>query len=100
MKKKHADMAEGRLAELTPRLMNESEAAIYLGLSVARLRVLRADTPLRFTKETFQAALDSGETVPIPFLKIGGSVRYDVKKLDMWIDRQRVIGDLPTEAAS
>ena len=96
MRKEHA----GRMAAIAPRLLDEFEAAIYLGLSVGSLRRLRTATPIKFTNETFQAAIDSGGAVPIPYIRIGGSVRYDVKKLDMWVDRQRVIGDLPTEAAS
>ncbi len=96
-KKKAAEQAKEIRGTLLPRLLNEEQASIYLGLSVSRLRSLRAETPLRFTKETFTAALEKGEIVPIPYLKIGGAVRYDAKKLDTWIDRQTVIGQLPVE---
>jgi len=96
-KKKQAEAALETRGAILPRLMNEEQAAIYLSLSVSRLRSLRAETPLRFTKETFQAALDKGGIAPIPYLKIGGAVRYDARKLDTWIDRQMVIGQLPAD---
>ena len=97
MRRKNAETAREMRGALTPRLLNEEQASIYLGLSVSRLRSLRAATPLRFTAETFAAALEKGEIVPIPYLKIGGAVRYDTKRLDAWIDRQSVIGRLPVE---
>ncbi|MCR4819353.1 MAG: hypothetical protein K5841_10390 [Fretibacterium sp.] len=96
-RKKNAEAAQEMRGALMPRLLNEEQASIYLGLSVSKLRSLRPATPLRFTAETFAAALEKGEIVPIPYLKIGGAVRYDTRKLDAWIDRQFVIGRLPSD---
>jgi len=83
------------LAPLTPRLLTDEGAARYLGVGVALLRQMRTETPLRFTEETWAAALEKNDIAPIPFLKIGRSIRYDVRALDDWISRQRVIGQLP-----
>ena len=96
-RRKNAEAAREMRGELTPRLLNEEQASIYLGLSVSRLRSLRAATPPRFTAETFAAALEKGEIVPIPYLKIGGAVRYDARRLDAWIDRQNVVGQMPAD---
>ena len=83
------------VAPLAPRLLDEEGAAAYLGLATKTLRDLRPATPLRFTEETIARAVEGEGIAPIPFLKIGRAVRYDVRMLDAWIGRQRVFGRLP-----
>lgn len=57
-----------------PRLLNSEQAAEYLGLSKGTL------VNWRCTKQQ-----------EIPFIKVGGRVRYRVKDLEAWLDKQRVI---------
>jgi excisionase family DNA binding protein len=56
-----------------PRLVDEHEAASILGLSVKTLRRWRW----------------AGREVP--FIKLGGSVRYDLADLQAYIDGHRVM---------
>lgn len=53
---------------VTPRLLNSTDAATYLSVTPRHLRelVYRRD---------------------IPFTKVGRLLRFDVQKLDRWIDR-------------
>lgn len=94
-RKTNAERTKETIAPVTPRLLAEEQAAAYLNLSDRSIRKLRAVTPLRYTEETFKAALEKGGLVPIPYLKIGGAVRYDIRMLDAWIERQQVVGRLP-----
>lgn len=94
-RKAAAERTKETIAPVTPRLLAEEQAAAYLNLSDRSIRKLRAVTPLRYTEETFKAALEKGGLVPIPYLKIGGAVRYDIRMLDAWIERQQAVGRLP-----
>jgi len=96
-RKTNAERTKETVAPVTPRLLVEEQAALYLNLSDLTLRKLRAETPVRYTEETFKAALAKGGLAPIPYLKIGGAVRYDIRMLDAWIERQQVVGRLPEE---
>lgn len=96
--KTQAERVGAAVAPVAPRLLFEEQAAAYLNLSVHTLRNLRPDTPQRYTEETFKAALSKGEVAPLPYLNIGGPVRYDIRLLDAWIERQNVVGRLPEEA--
>lgn len=99
-RKTNAERTKETVAPVTPRLLAEEQAAAYLNLSDRTIRKLRAITPVRYTEETFKAALEKGGLVPIPYLKIGGAVRYDIRMLDAWIERQQVVGRLPEEAGA
>ena len=99
-RKTNAERTKETIAPVTPRLLAEEQAAAYLNLSDRSIRKLRAVTPLRYTEETFKATLEKGGLVPIPYLKIGGAVRYDIRMLDAWIERQQVVGRLPEEAGA
>ena len=58
---------------VTHRLLNEKETAVYLGMSVAYLRLDRCEG-------------HRGNRTPGPsYLKIGKAVRYDIADLDAWI---------------
>jgi len=56
------------------RYLTEGEASHYLGLSVHSLRQWRS----------------RGEKSGPPYLKVGSSIRYDMKTLDTWIEQFRV----------
>lgn len=99
-RKTNAERTKETVAPVTPRLLAEEQAAAYLNLSGRTIRSLRGETPLRYTEETFKAALEKGGLIPIPYLKIGGAVRYDIRMLDAWIERQQVVGRLPEEAGA
>ncbi len=61
-----------------PTLLAETEAAHYIGMSVAYLRMDRCRGHV-------------GHRTPgPPFLKLGRSVRYDVRDLDAWLAERRV----------
>lgn len=96
-RKKQMERARETVAPIVPRLLVEQQAEAYLNLSAHTLQKLRAVTPVRYTEETFKAALEKGGLIPIPYLKIGGAVRYDIRMLDAWIERQQVVGRLPEE---
>ncbi|GEM_PF-1780234 len=60
-----------------PRLMDETEAGRYIGMSTAYLRKARCEGSI-------------GERTQAPVhLKIGNAVRYDKTDLDRWIDEQK-----------
>lgn len=60
-----------------PRLMDEMEAARYIGMSAPYLRKARCEGNI-------------GNRTPAPVhLKIGNAVRYDKTDLDRWIDEQK-----------
>jgi len=57
-----------------PMLLDERDAAKYLGVSVSYLRKGRCQGTLRH------------ETPPPPHVKIGGRVYYRISDLDKWIE--------------
>ncbi len=60
-----------------PRLMDDQEAARYIGMSAAYLRKARCEGNI-------------GDRTPSPaYIKIGGAIRYDKADLDRWIDEQK-----------
>ena len=59
------------------RLITEREAARYIGMS-----------PSFLAKSRMNGTLPRHTPGP-PFLKIGRSVRYDVRELDAWLDEHR-----------
>lgn len=59
------------------KLLNEKEAAFYLGVSVSLLRQLRT--------RSYPSKADF-----LPFYKIGRSVRYRLEDLDEWLEKRRV----------
>ena len=61
-------------------LMNDKDAAKYLGLSVATLRAWRYRQA---------AGQDQGEDYP-PYCKLGAAVRYKRTDLDDWVNRNIV----------
>lgn len=63
---------------VTPTLLPETEAAHYIGMSVAYLRMDRCRGRV------------GNRTPGPPFLKLGRSVRYDVRDLDAWLAERRV----------
>ena len=65
-----------------PRLLDEKQAARYLGVSLSYLRKSRSE------------GAPGGRTPPPPFTKIDGRVYYKVIALDEWVDSlesQRVV---------
>lgn len=60
------------------RVMNEKEAAIYIGMSVPFLRQSRMD------------GNRENRTDAPPYLKIGRAVRYLREDLDRWLEFNRV----------
>lgn len=61
-----------------PALLNEADAAYYLGLSRTTLRQQRCD-----------GARDR-RVPPIPFIRLGRAIRYRVADLDAYIQQHRV----------
>lgn len=61
-----------------PTLLPETEAAHYIGMSVAYLRMDRCRGHV------------GNRTPGPPFLKLGRSVRYDVRDLEKWLAERRV----------
>ena len=61
-------------------LLNDRDAAKYLGLSVATLRAWR-----------YRQAMeqDQGEGYP-PYCKLGAAVRYKREDLDAWVNRNMI----------
>lgn len=80
---------------VTPRLLTEEEASIYTGIPVHTLQQLRPKTPKRWTEETLAAALRKGRIVPLPYVPVGRSIKYDVRALDRYIEMLPVMGKLP-----
>lgn len=62
---------------MTVNIINEKEAARYIGMSTAFLRQSRCDGNLK------------GRTQAPPFLKLGRAVRYKISDLDQWLDSNR-----------
>jgi hypothetical protein len=86
---------------ILPRLLNEAEAAIYLGMSVSTLQNIRAATPKRYTKETWRSELAKGKIVPPPFVPMSEGkkpkIGYDIRDLDTYIDILPRMGRLPKD---
>jgi hypothetical protein len=75
--------------EKLPLMLDETKAAVVLGVSVSFLRKSRCEGCRKVTLET----LDDEENAP-PFVKIGGRVKYPAKDLQEWaasLTRRRVI---------
>lgn len=72
-----------------PRLLDETAAALYIGMSTAFLRADRCRGHL------------SGRTPGPPWLKLGRRVRYDTRDLDAWLNARRIdrTHPVPGEAA-
>ncbi|MGD9597626.1 MAG: helix-turn-helix transcriptional regulator [Steroidobacteraceae bacterium] len=79
-----------------PELLDEHDAAAYVGMSTAFLRCGRMHGKL------------GNRTPSPPFLKLGRAVRYDRRDLDAWLAERRFIasgvrelqnsdGDIPPE---
>lgn len=68
-----------------PRLLNEKEAALYLGVSVALLRQSRMKNP------------PPRSTTGPAFCKFRKIVRYRIEDLDAWLDEHRVDRRLPSD---
>jgi len=67
---------EGKIL-VSPRGLNEEQAAIYTGMSVSYLQKARCNGP-------------TGNRTPGPaFKKIGKRVIYDIADLDAWLDSFR-----------
>lgn len=67
------------------RLLNEKEAAAYLGVSVAWLRQSRMKHP------------PAKSTVGPPFHRFGKLIRYSIEDLDAWQAEHRVDPRLPRD---
>ncbi|QPS32740.1 helix-turn-helix domain-containing protein [Brevibacterium casei] len=65
-------LAETETAGVQPAVMNEREAAAYVGLTTSWLRNNRRSP---------QAP---------PYCKLGGRVRYRIESLDLWLAQQEV----------
>lgn len=59
--------------KIQTRVMNDKDAAYYIGMSESWLRIARMH----------------GNPKAPPFLKIGRSVRYLQEDLDAWLEKQR-----------
>lgn len=62
---------------ITPRLLSERDAALYLGVSAQFLRKSRMD------------GQRPGHAEAPPFIKAGRMIRYCVDDLDQWIEAHR-----------
>jgi hypothetical protein len=72
-----------------PLMLDETEAALALGMSVSFLRKSRCEGRRKVTLKT----ANDEETAP-PFVKIGGRVKYPTMDLREWaagLARRRVI---------
>jgi hypothetical protein len=72
------------LAPRKPELLVETEAASYIGMSVAFLRADR-----------YRGHVGRRTPGP-PFLRLGGSIRYRLEDLDAWLKARRVDRSEPT----
>ena len=64
-------------SELIQRALNETDAARYVGMSLAYLRMARLTGDLK------------NRTPGPEFLKIGRTVRYLLDDLDLWLEKHR-----------
>jgi hypothetical protein len=64
------------MAQITPKLLNEKEAAVYIGMSLSFLRKARQEG-------------DRKSRTPGPkFRRVGAQIRYHIDALDEWIAEQ------------
>jgi hypothetical protein len=66
------------MAKGNPNLLDEVAAARHIAMSVAFLRAGRLH------------GIVGGRTPPPPYLKLGRTVRYDIRDLDAWLAARRV----------
>ncbi len=64
--------------KIQPQLVNEHDAATYLGLSEITLRRQRSEGPRR------------GHLTVVPWVKSGRTIRYRIADLEQWIETHRV----------
>jgi hypothetical protein len=81
---------KARESGITPRGLSEVEAAKYLGFSVATLQKKRTETPVRYTRETWEAELAKGRIVPPPYV-VAGSGKNGMKLYDIRL-QQVILG--------
>jgi len=68
------NITPAKFSHITPAVLNEGEAARYIGMSYHYLR---------------QSRFRGDATAP-PYVKIGRSVRYMLADLDAWLQSNRV----------
>ena len=71
-------MAKALSEDIQPNAIDEKDAAIYIGMSVAYLRRSRMEGNRK------------NRTPAPPFIKIGRSVRYLINDLDTWLFQHRI----------
>lgn len=69
-------MAKEAMTETAKRILDETEAAEYIGMSKYYLRAWR------------RRGFKNGTPAPA-YIKLGRSVRYDVNDLDRWLEQNR-----------
>lgn len=74
----HPHVKDKSMISTKPRLLSESEAATYLGISRISLRKARCYGEI------------PGRIPPPPVIRLGRTVRYDVRDLDAFIENHRV----------
>ena len=72
-------MAESKITNTESQLMNQAEAAKYLGTTVGTLNAWR-----HYTKKDKHG----NPRQPIPFVRWGNRIRYRKIDLDLWIESQ------------
>jgi hypothetical protein len=82
---------------LTPELVTEYGAELFLSISVGTLRKWRAETPKRYTWETIKKMIAACGFAYPPFVKIDTSIRYNILELRKWISLMPQWGQLPEE---
>lgn len=65
-------------APIQPRLINEKDAARYIGMSESFLRKGRMEGKRQ------------GKTPPPPYLRLGRSIKYRLEDLDQWLEARKV----------
>lgn len=65
-------------APIRPRLINEKDAARYIGMSESFLRKGRMEGKRQ------------GKTPPPPYLRLGRSIKYRLEDLDQWLEARKV----------
>jgi hypothetical protein len=63
------------MSSIKPMVLNEKEAAIYIGMSTSFL-----------SKDRIEGIVPQGP----PWIKVGRAIRYSVKDLDIWLEKCRV----------